>query len=36
MKVLRDLKLTLSEYLVVVIICNSKVDVMLHLNLQCS
>lgn len=26
LKVLRDLKLTLSEYLVVLIICNSKVD----------
>lgn len=29
-EVLRDFKLTLSEYLVVVIICNSKVDLMLH------
>lgn len=34
-KVLRDLKLTLSEYLVVLIICNSNVDLMLHLNLLC-
>lgn len=34
MEVLSDLKLTLSEYLVVVI-PNSKIELILHLNLLC-
>lgn len=33
MEVLSDIQVTLSEYLVVMIICNSKVELMLHLNL---